>query len=107
MMKTDQIPGTEYQPENTDEAYKMTVLMGYTDQELADYFHVSEATLSGWRVAQPEFDQAIRIARQVVSLNGPHCSHLLTPYPVDVVSAKNYLRSKIRSVPNTSTGAKE
>ncbi|MAR01588.1 MAG: hypothetical protein CMI00_13750 [Oceanospirillaceae bacterium] len=104
-MKTDQITATEYQPENADEAYKMTVLMGYTDQELADYFHVSAATLSRWRLEQPEFDQAISIARQVVSLNGPHCSHLLTPYPVDVMSAKNYLRSKIRSVPSTNPGA--
>lgn len=59
-MKTDQITGTEYQPEKADEAYKMTVLLGYTDQELADYFHVSESTLSHWRVAQPEFDQAAR-----------------------------------------------
>lgn len=55
---------TEYQPEYPDQAYKLC-LLGATDQELADFFEVSESTINNWKIAHPEFLESLKKGKRV------------------------------------------
>lgn len=57
-------PGRDslYQPEYAEQARKLC-LLGATDQELADFFEVSVATIYNWKNAHPAFLEAIRAGK--------------------------------------------
>ncbi len=50
---------TKYKPEFCEQAAKLCKL-GATDRELADFFGVRESTLNNWKVAHPEFMEALK-----------------------------------------------
>jgi hypothetical protein len=54
---------TEYRAEFAEQARGLCVL-GATDRELADFFHVDEVTIYRWRHAHPEFCKAIKIGKR-------------------------------------------
>lgn len=52
---------TDYRPEYTDLAYKLSLLYrDITDERLAEVFGVCRATISNWKSKHPEFLDAIR-----------------------------------------------
>lgn len=53
---------TDFKEEFIEEASRMC-LGGATDQELADYFGVDVRTLYRWKNTQPEFRQALKVAK--------------------------------------------
>lgn len=55
---------TKYNPDYAEQAYKLC-LLGATNEELADFFHVSVATISNWLNVQPEFLESITQGRSV------------------------------------------
>lgn len=61
MMKTDHPPAqpASYKPEYAEQARKLCLLMGATDEELARFFDVSGATLGLWLASIPEFADAV------------------------------------------------
>ncbi|WP_165820159.1 hypothetical protein [Microvirga sp. KLBC 81] len=46
---------TKYHSDYAEMAYKACLLWGATDEELAKYFEVDEATLYRWKLVHPEF----------------------------------------------------
>ena len=55
---------TKYRPEYDEQAYKLA-LLGATDIELADFFHVDEATLNRWKLRHKEFCVSIKKGKQI------------------------------------------
>lgn len=51
-----------FKPEFVEQARKLCEL-GATDVELADFFHVSIATISNWKVAHREFLEALKLGK--------------------------------------------
>ena len=49
---------SKYKEEYAEQAYKLC-LLGATDKELADFFHIKESTLNLWKKAQPEFMESL------------------------------------------------
>jgi len=49
---------TDYREEYAEQARKLC-LLGATDKELADFFHVEEKTINNWKAAHPGFLQSI------------------------------------------------
>jgi transposase-like protein len=45
---------TDYKPEYVDQVYKLC-LLGATNQQIADFFNVSDTTIDNWRKAHQEF----------------------------------------------------
>jgi hypothetical protein len=50
---------TKYKPEYAEQAFKLC-LLGSTDEEMADFFNISVATLYNWKNDYPEFLEAIK-----------------------------------------------
>jgi hypothetical protein len=50
---------TKYQDHYPDQARKLC-LLGATDQELADFFEVCEATINNWKIEFPEFLESVK-----------------------------------------------
>lgn len=48
-----------YKEEYTERAYKLC-LLGATDKELADFFHVSEQTVNAWKKSYPQFLESLK-----------------------------------------------
>ncbi|MEZ2795613.1 terminase [Escherichia ruysiae] len=55
---------TKYQEAYAEQARKLC-LLGYTDDELADFFEVSEATINNWKLEYPEFLESIKKGKAV------------------------------------------
>ena len=53
-----------YRPEFAEQARKLC-LVGYTDEQLADFFEVCVATIYNWRNEHPAFLEAIRAGKAV------------------------------------------
>lgn len=53
-----------YRPEYADQAYKLC-LLGATDAELADFFHVTEQTVNNWKKEHQEFFESIKKGKEV------------------------------------------
>lgn len=49
---------TKYKVEYNEQARKLC-LLGYTDEQLGDFFGVTERTINNWKEAHPEFFQSI------------------------------------------------
>ena len=48
-----------YKPEYAHQAQKLCAMAGFTDQRLAEFFGVNEATINRWKLAHVEFAQAL------------------------------------------------
>lgn len=54
---------TKYKDEYTELAYNYC-LLGATDENLADFFGVSESTINNWKAVQPDFVESIKRGKQ-------------------------------------------
>ncbi|MDO4694965.1 MAG: helix-turn-helix domain-containing protein [Eikenella sp.] len=94
-------PG-KYKPEYAEQAEKLC-LIGATDDELADFFGVSVATLNNWKTARPEFLESIkkgkmladaevgkRLYQRALGYDAPDGKH----YPPDTVAAIFWLKNR-------------
>lgn len=54
---------SKYKPEFVEQAAKLCKL-GATDREIADFFKVTEATLTNWKSAHPEFLASLKLAKE-------------------------------------------
>ena len=50
---------TKYSTEYNEQVYKLA-LLGATDEQIADFFNVCEATLNNWKKQEPEFLESIK-----------------------------------------------
>jgi hypothetical protein len=50
---------TKYRKEYNEQTYKLC-LLGATDKDLADFFHVTESTINKWKIDHPEFSESIQ-----------------------------------------------
>lgn len=50
---------TKYKDEYAEQAYKLC-LLGATNEQLADFFEVAVSTFHEWRLAHPDFQDAIK-----------------------------------------------
>lgn len=55
---------TEYKHEYNDQAYKLC-LLGATDNDLADFFNVTERTINNWKEEYQEFFQSINAGKEI------------------------------------------
>jgi hypothetical protein len=58
---------SKYRDEYANQAYKLC-LLGATDEELADFFEVCEATINNWKHAYPEFLESITRGKKVADM---------------------------------------
>lgn len=56
---------TKYQKAYAEQARKLCML-GYTDNQLADFFEVAEATINTWKKEHPEFLESIKKGKDLV-----------------------------------------
>jgi len=63
---------SDYRPEYAEQAYKLCLLMGATDKQLAHFFEVSEQTINAWKKASPEFLESIKSGKVVADANVAH-----------------------------------
>lgn len=54
---------SKYKAEYVEQAKKLCRL-GATDQELADFFEVTQQTLNNWKIAHPEFFESLKIGKE-------------------------------------------
>jgi len=59
---------TLYKPEYCDQAEKLCKL-GLIDKELIEYFGISEKTLNNWKIAHPEFMEALQSGKTMADAN--------------------------------------
>lgn len=55
---------TSYKKEYADQAYRLCLLLGATDVQLADYFGVTEKTINVWKAKHPEFIQSLKDGKE-------------------------------------------
>lgn len=55
---------TKYTVEMAEQAYKLC-LLGFTNEELAEFFDVALDTIHAWRRTRPEFSYALREGRDI------------------------------------------
>lgn len=53
---------THYKPDYVEQGRKLA-LLGATDKQIADFFKVTEATLTNWKDAHPEFFASLKKAK--------------------------------------------
>ena len=53
---------SKFNPKFCEEVTKLC-LLGATDPQLADFFETSEATINNWKIAHPEFFEALKDGR--------------------------------------------
>lgn len=59
---------TSYRAEYAEQAEKLCKL-GATDAEMADFFGVAESTIYAWKLAEPEFSEAIKKGKLLADAN--------------------------------------
>lgn len=60
---------SEYREEFAEQAEKLARLAGATDAQLAAFFDKAESCINAWKLAHPEFAEAIRRGKTVADLN--------------------------------------
>jgi len=56
---------TKYKPEYCEQAHKLA-LLGATDNQLADFFKVTEQTINNWKIDFPEFFESLKLGKSEV-----------------------------------------
>lgn len=69
-MNPNGCPG-KFKPEYVEQTYKLC-LLGATDAELADFFHVEEKTINNWKLEYPEFLQSIKRGKEIADAEVAH-----------------------------------
>jgi hypothetical protein len=59
---------TRYKKEYVEQAYKLC-LLGLVDDELSEYFGVSEVTLNAWKKRHPEFLKSVMEGKEIADAN--------------------------------------
>jgi hypothetical protein len=59
---------TKYRSEYAEQGRKLC-LLGATDNELADFFEISESTLNVWKIEHAEFAESLRRGKMVADAN--------------------------------------
>lgn len=59
---------TNFRKEYCEQAYKLT-LLGATDRELADFFHVTEQTINNWKKSHNEFFDSLKRGKELADSN--------------------------------------
>lgn len=59
---------TKYKSDYCTQALKMSIL-GATDEQLADFFEVSESTLNLWKIEHPDFSESIKRGKEEADAN--------------------------------------
>jgi hypothetical protein len=54
---------SKYKPEYAETAQKLCAKLGFTDEQLADWFEVDVRTIHEWRLRRDEFSQACRAGK--------------------------------------------
>jgi hypothetical protein len=54
---------SKFKPEMVEQAKRLCML-GATDREVADFFHVSESTLNLWKLEHPEFSESLKLGKE-------------------------------------------
>ena len=54
---------TDYRPEYDEQATKLCLLLGATDEQLAEFFDVTETTINNWKLEHPSFFESIRAGK--------------------------------------------
>lgn len=62
---------SNYKPEYAEQAQKLC-LLGATDVQLADFFHVTDRTILSWKKKHPEFLRALTRGKQEADANVAH-----------------------------------
>lgn len=58
-----------YREEYAEQAYKICLLWGGTDKELANYFGVGVSTITNWKKAHPEFMDCLTAGKDAADAN--------------------------------------
>ena len=53
----------KYKPEYAETARKLCAKSGFMDMQLAEWFEVTEKTINNWKLAHPEFAEALRVGK--------------------------------------------
>jgi hypothetical protein len=53
----------KYKPEYAETARKLCAQCGFIDIQLAEWFEVTEKTINNWKLAHPEFAEALRVGK--------------------------------------------
>jgi len=59
---------TDYIEEYNEQAYKLC-LLGATDEDLADFFEVTETTINNWKINHPVFFESIKKGKKLADAN--------------------------------------
>jgi DNA-binding XRE family transcriptional regulator len=59
---------TKYKEDYNEQAYKLC-LLGHTDEELGEFFEVSETTINNWKNEYPDFLESIKKGKQIADGN--------------------------------------
>lgn len=59
---------TKYKEEYNEQAYKLC-LLGHTDEELAQFFEIATSTLYEWKLAYPDFSEALKKGKDIADSN--------------------------------------
>lgn len=59
---------TKYKPEYDDQVYKLC-LLGATDEEIANFFEVSESTINLWKLDHEKFSESIKRGKSIADGN--------------------------------------
>lgn len=54
---------SSFKPEFVEQAFKLA-LLGATDPQVANFFHITERTVNNWKEAHPEFLQALKAGKE-------------------------------------------
>lgn len=81
---------SKFEPKMLEQVTKLCML-GATDQEIADFFDVSVATISNWKIQRPEFLDALKAGKeQADALVAKSLFHRAIGYEHDDVHISNY-----------------
>lgn len=84
---------SKYRPEFCKQARKLC-LLGLIDRELAEFFEVSESTLSLWKVEHPAFARAIAAGKTIPDAEVARCTFINATRNMNVQAQKFWLTNR-------------
>jgi hypothetical protein len=67
--KAERMHGNSKYHQRFDEMARKLCLLGATDADMADFFHVSESTINLWKLAHASFSESIRDGKMMADAN--------------------------------------
>ena len=62
---------SKYKPEYDEQAYKLC-LLGAIDEQLADFFGVTETTINNWKIGHPSFLESLKRGKMLADADIAH-----------------------------------